>query len=131
MIELRTLGFVLLQRYILTLMQTVSRIYRSGSLGNRVLVSVVKLVILKESETFAPPYDSGQFHISASEMLKTFCKWQSRIKRQPDANINFDVALLLTRCVDLHQTLVYYLFIFLLIEVNQSASCLHTVGSTN
>ena len=74
-------------------MQTVSRIYRSESIGNRVRIAVVKMVILKENESFAPKGYNDV--ISASEMLKTFCRWQHHIKSNDVTN--FDVALLLTR----------------------------------
>ena len=53
-------------------------------------ISVVKIVILKPHETFA---DRTKDMISASEMLKTFCRWQERLKTGSE----FDVALLLTR----------------------------------
>lgn len=89
-----------LRQYVLTLMNTVSLIYRDQSLGNSVQISVVKLVILEENESFAITSNvieenaSSLPRISASDMLKTFCKWQSSFKGAKEA---YDVALLVTR----------------------------------
>merc|ERR1719500_2218817 len=47
------------RHYVLTLMHIVSLIYRDASLGNLVHISVAKLPILKENETFAPKKQSG------------------------------------------------------------------------
>ena len=78
-------------------------IYRHPSLGNRIQLAVVKLIILKEDESFAP---KNKDRISASEMLKTFCLWQNQLRTQITSNEKnlhvdpasvFDVALLLTR----------------------------------
>ncbi len=90
----------------------VSLIYRDRSLGNSIRMSVVKVLILEETETFAPKQDEASNHsnhagrrigsiderISASDMLKAFCKWQGRISEySPDDPQQYDVALLLTR----------------------------------
>ena len=78
-------------------------IYRHPSLGNRIQLAVVKLIILKEDESFAP---KNKDRISASEMLKAFCLWQNQLRSQLTSNEKysnvdpstvFDVALLLTR----------------------------------
>ena len=76
-------------------------IYKHPSLGNRIQISVVKLIILKQDESFAP---KNRERISASEMLKAFCLWQNQLLMQltskekySDGNGVFDVALLLTR----------------------------------
>ena len=80
-------------------------IYRHPSLGNRIQLAVVKLIILKEDESFAP---KNKERISASEMLKAFCLWQNQLRSQinsdekhlhVDQSSLFDVALLLTRFV--------------------------------
>ena len=72
----------------------VSQIYLDASMGNRIQVSVVKLVILDESQSFVPK--SRNAKISASDMLKAFCKWQYEgyLKNKPEP---YDAALLLTR----------------------------------
>ena len=76
-------------------------IYRHPSLGNRMQIAVVKLIILKKDESFAP---KNKERISASEMLKAFCFWQNQLKitsnkgyLNADSSNVFDVALLLTR----------------------------------
>ena len=79
-------------------------IYRHPSLGNRIQIAVVKLIILKPDESFAP---KEKERISASEMLKAFCLWQNQLRisltsmegdvdDENPTNV-FDVALLLTR----------------------------------
>ena len=60
-------------------------------------MSVVKLIILDESESFAPAQMGSESRISASDMLKAFCKWQSKINEFADKKDGYDVALLLTR----------------------------------
>ena len=71
-----------------------SQIYLDGSLGNRIQVSVVKVVILDESQSFVPKGRGAK--ISASDMLKAFCKWhyEGFLKNSPEP---YDAALLLTR----------------------------------
>ena len=79
-------------------------IYRHPSLGNRIQIAIVKLIILKPDESFAP---KEKERISASEMLKAFCLWQNQLRmsltsmegdvdEENPTNV-FDVALLLTR----------------------------------
>ena len=71
-------------------------IYRDASLGNRLHISVAKLLILKESETFASKEQSET--VSASDMLKAFCKWQTVLtKHSEGGSLHYDAALLLTR----------------------------------
>ena len=68
-------------------------IYRDKSVGNLIRVSVVKLIKLKDS--FASSSRSGgSGSVSASDMLKTFCKWQGQLTSDKSY---YDVALLLTR----------------------------------
>ncbi len=104
-----------IREYVLSLMKIVSLIYRDKSLGNSLRMSVVKVLILDEHETFAPKSrrrgnnntsnrrrnggdDNSDERISASDMLKAFCKWQGRIAEySPDDPQKYDVALLLTR----------------------------------
>ena len=70
-------------------------IYRDKSVGNLIRVSVVKLILLKDHESFVPQVDKSRpKSISASEMLKSFCKWQSQLTSDREY---YDVALLLTR----------------------------------
>ena len=78
-------------------------IYKHPSLGNRIQIAVVKLIILKEEESFAP---KNKDRISASDMLKAFCLWQNQLRSNLISNNGysstktsktFDVSLLLTR----------------------------------
>ena len=99
-------------------------IYRDKSVGNLIRISVVKLVLLKagiiianthflfkykilkecfqnstlvqDYESFSPPgsRSSKSQSVSASDMLKRFCKWQSQLTSDREY---YDVALLLTR----------------------------------
>ena len=95
------------RHYVLTLMRMVSHsdiegrfylaaqvdmIYRDKSVGNLIRVSVVKLILLNNDESFASPSRSES--VSASEMLKSFCKWQKHLTSDKSY---YDVALLLTR----------------------------------
>ena len=84
-------------------MEQVSMIYRHPSLGNRIQIAVVKVILLKEDESFAP---KNKERISASEMLKAFCLWQNQLRvsltsykghSNFESSKLFDVALLLTR----------------------------------
>ena len=60
-----------LRQYILTLMNIVALIYRDKTLGNSIQMAVVKLLILDESESFAPKNKEDKSRISASDMLKS------------------------------------------------------------
>ena len=74
----------------------VDMIYRDSSLGNLMHINVVKLLVLKENESFAPA--KGQSTVSASDMLKSFCKWQTQLNHHDQSGSQYyDVALLLTR----------------------------------
>ncbi|TRY74484.1 hypothetical protein TCAL_01321, partial [Tigriopus californicus] len=82
------------ESYIHTLMDMVSLIYRHESLGNSIHISLVQLILLDRTESFAPQVQGER--ISASEMLKIFCnKWQRSLNRY--SKIDYDVALLITR----------------------------------
>ena len=71
-------------------------IYKDSSIGNLIHISVVKLLVLKENETFATK--QGQASVSASDMLKSFCKWQTHLNHYDKSGPqHYDVALLLTR----------------------------------
>jgi hypothetical protein len=71
-------------------------IYRDSSIGNLIHINVVKLLLLKENESFAS--SKGQPTVSASDMLKSFCKWQTHLNSYDKSGPEYyDVALLLTR----------------------------------
>ena len=75
-------------------MQIVSKISLDASLGNCIQLSVFKIHILKEEESFVPK--NGNQKISTSDILKACCKRQAQLnpyfKSGPEL---FDVALLL------------------------------------
>ena len=78
------------------IMVQVDMIYRDSSIGNLIHINVVKLLVLKENESFAPK--KSQSTVSASDMLKSFCKWQTHLNRYDKTGPQYyDVALLLTR----------------------------------
>ena len=78
------------------IMVQVDMIYRDSSIGNLIHISAVKLIVLKENESFAPT--RSQSTVSASDMLKSFCKWQTHLNRYSATGPQYyDVALLLTR----------------------------------
>ena len=79
-------------------MLQVDLIFRDSSIGNMVSIRVVKIMVLKENESFASR--KNQSSVSASDMLSSFCKWQKgQNQNQFDRTQAkyYDVALLLTR----------------------------------
>ena len=71
-------------------------IYKDKSIGNLIHIDVVKLLVLKANESFVAK--KGQLTVSASEMLKSFCKWQTHMNVYDQSGPKYyDVALLLTR----------------------------------
>ncbi|XP_069692936.1 A disintegrin and metalloproteinase with thrombospondin motifs 9 isoform X2 [Periplaneta americana] len=90
-----------LYHYILTLMSIVAQIYKDASVGNPVSVAVVKVLILKEMEFVMRDNrrrDAGHDGISAADMLRKFCEWQSSVNTLDDSSPHHhDTALLLTR----------------------------------
>ncbi|GFY39610.1 a disintegrin and metalloproteinase with thrombospondin motifs 9 [Trichonephila inaurata madagascariensis] len=78
-----------LEMYILTLMTSVSLIFKDPTIGNNVNISVVKLIIMSEDE------DAGIIFPSASKTLRNFCRWQQELN-DPQGYYH-DTAILLTR----------------------------------
>ena len=77
-------------------MMQVDLIYRDSSIGNMISISVVKIMVLKENESFASR--KNQSSVSASDMLSSFCKWQKSLNQFGKSRAKYyDVALLLTR----------------------------------
>ena len=68
-------------------------IYRDKSVGNLIRISVVKFIVLKDSFS-SSSRSGGSGSVSASDMLKNFCKWQGQLTTD---KTYYDVALLLTR----------------------------------
>ncbi|CAG7823520.1 unnamed protein product [Allacma fusca] len=85
-----------LRHYILTLLSIVALVYRDASIGNPINIALVNLHILKNKD-FARKTNSST-GLSASDMLRNFCKWQRDMNELDDNSIlHHDTALLLTR----------------------------------
>ena len=71
--------------------------FRDPSIGNLVKVETVKMMSLT-GQSFAPPREQ-QGKVSATELLTSFCKWQTRLNQYQDqaGPLLYDVALLVTR----------------------------------
>ncbi|CAL1267123.1 unnamed protein product [Larinioides sclopetarius] len=78
-----------LEMYILTLMASVSLIFKDPSIGNNINISIVKLIIMSEDE------DAGIIFPSASKTLRNFCRWQQELN--DPQGYHHDTAILLTR----------------------------------
>ncbi|GFU37857.1 a disintegrin and metalloproteinase with thrombospondin motifs 9 [Nephila pilipes] len=78
-----------LEMYILTLMTSVSLIFKDPTIGNNINISIVKLIIMSEDE------DSGIIFPSASKTLRNFCRWQQELNTPQ--GYHHDTAILLTR----------------------------------
>ncbi|XP_051864693.1 A disintegrin and metalloproteinase with thrombospondin motifs 12 isoform X1 [Drosophila albomicans] len=81
-------------KYLLTIMNMVSALYKDPSIGNAIEIVVVKIIELQENDT-APELNLTQ---NAQKNLDRFCSWQHK---QNSANENdpnhHDVAILITR----------------------------------
>ena len=69
--------------------------YRDPSIGNHVKVETVKIMSLT-GQSFGS--SRGQEDkVSATEMLASFCGWQTRLNQYKEGPLLYDVALLVTR----------------------------------
>lgn len=85
-------------------------VYKDASIGNPVNIALVKFHVLRDKDfswkSRSPQQkrvraDGSVYGISASEMLRNFCKWQKEHNNMDDASIDHhDTALLLTRYFD-------------------------------
>jgi hypothetical protein len=100
-----------LNHYILTLLSIVALIYKDASIGNPVNIALVSFHVLPD-KSFATNKWSSENNastealpgISASEMLRNFCKWQKEHNIVDDKSPHHhDTALLLTRFVQPHK----------------------------
>ncbi|XP_039287306.1 LOW QUALITY PROTEIN: A disintegrin and metalloproteinase with thrombospondin motifs 9 [Nilaparvata lugens] len=86
-----------LNAYVLTLMHTLSKIFKDASIGNPISVALVKLYVLKDVE-LAKVLPNEKRGILASTMLRNFCDWQRKVNDVNDGSPNHhDAAMLLTR----------------------------------
>ena len=92
-IELHGRDYV--ETYILTIMNIVSKLYEDPTLGNRVKIEVVRLIVLLEDQP-----DLALVH-HAERTLTSFCKWQNAVNASPESSLvegipHHDNAILLT-----------------------------------
>ncbi|XP_015439525.1 PREDICTED: A disintegrin and metalloproteinase with thrombospondin motifs 9 [Dufourea novaeangliae] len=83
-----------LTRYILVLMHTVSQIYKDQSIGNPIIISVMKIV---QADILFATRRSRRGGVIADDMLKQFCHWQKSNNTNVSSPDHHDAALLLTR----------------------------------
>ncbi|CAG0880726.1 unnamed protein product [Cyprideis torosa] len=100
-----------LKDYILTLMSVVALIFRDASIGNSVNIAVVRIMVIQDPEELYQsrkpswyytvnqiPHENDDGSRSASDMLRSFCYWQSLQNEADDSHpSHHDSALLLTR----------------------------------
>ncbi|KAL1375649.1 hypothetical protein pipiens_017375, partial [Culex pipiens pipiens] len=83
-----------LPQYLLTIMNMVSSLYKDPTIGNSILVTVVRIIIMEEEQSLA---DFNVTHVAANT-LENFCKWQrDKNPKQEDDPHHHDVAILVTR----------------------------------
>uniref|UniRef100_A0A1Q3G327 Putative disintegrin metalloproteinases with thrombospondin repeat n=1 Tax=Culex tarsalis TaxID=7177 RepID=A0A1Q3G327_CULTA len=83
-----------LPQYLLTIMNMVSSLYKDPTIGNSILVTVVRIIIMEEEQSLA---DFNVTHVAANT-LENFCKWQrEKNPKQEDDPHHHDVAILVTR----------------------------------
>ena len=69
--------------------------FRNPSIGNHVKVETVKIMSLTGQSFGSSREEEGK--VSATEVLTTFCKWQTRLNQYQAGPLLYDVALLVTR----------------------------------
>ncbi|KAI8478201.1 negative regulation of cellular response to hepatocyte growth factor stimulus [Branchiostoma belcheri] len=80
------------EKYVLTLLNMVSRLYHDPSIGNLINIVLVRLMLLEEE----PEELSISHH--ADHTMSSFCKWSKSINPKDEMHPNHhDVAILLTR----------------------------------
>ena len=69
--------------------------FRDPSIGNQVKVETVKLMSLTGQSFGSSRHQEGK--VSATEVLTSFCQWQTRLNQYQAGPLLYDVALLVTR----------------------------------
>uniref|UniRef100_A0A8C8R543 ADAM metallopeptidase with thrombospondin type 1 motif 7 n=1 Tax=Pelusios castaneus TaxID=367368 RepID=A0A8C8R543_9SAUR len=81
-----------IEKYVLTIMNMVAGIFHDASIGNRINIAIVRLILLEDEE------EGLKITHHADNTLKSFCKWQKSINVKGDAHpLHHDIAVLLTR----------------------------------
>ncbi|KAM5171006.1 A disintegrin and metalloproteinase with thrombospondin motifs 7 [Mantella aurantiaca] len=80
------------ENYVLTVMNMVAGLFHDASIGNRINVVIVRLILLESEE------EDLKITHHADNSLRSFCKWQKSINmKSEDHPLHHDVAVLLTR----------------------------------
>ncbi|XP_073474360.1 A disintegrin and metalloproteinase with thrombospondin motifs 7 [Aquarana catesbeiana] len=80
------------ENYVLTVMNMVAGLFHDASIGNRINVVIVRLILLENEE------EELKITHHADNSLRSFCKWQKNINmKSEDHPLHHDVAVLLTR----------------------------------
>ncbi|KAM4749056.1 A disintegrin and metalloproteinase with thrombospondin motifs 7 [Rhinophrynus dorsalis] len=80
------------ENYVLTVMNMVAGLFSDASIGNRINIVVVRLVLLESEE------EDLKISHHADNTLRSFCKWQKNLNMKSEEHpLHHDVAVLLTR----------------------------------
>ncbi|XP_072255221.1 A disintegrin and metalloproteinase with thrombospondin motifs 7 [Pyxicephalus adspersus] len=80
------------ENYVLTVMNMVAGLFHDASIGNRINIVIVRLILLESEE------EELKITHHADNSLRSFCKWQKSINmKSEDHPLHHDVAVLLTR----------------------------------
>ncbi|KAM4039370.1 A disintegrin and metalloproteinase with thrombospondin motifs 7 isoform 1-T1 [Anomaloglossus baeobatrachus] len=80
------------ENYVLTIMNMVAGLFHDASIGNRINIVVVRLILLENDE------EELKVSHHADNSLRSFCKWQKTMNmKSEDHPLHHDVAVLLTR----------------------------------
>ncbi|XP_072004868.1 A disintegrin and metalloproteinase with thrombospondin motifs 7 isoform X1 [Engystomops pustulosus] len=80
------------ENYVLTIMNMVAGLFHDASIGNRINIVVVRLILLESDE------EELKVSHHADNSLRSFCKWQKAMNmKSEDHPLHHDVAVLLTR----------------------------------
>ncbi|KAG8440824.1 hypothetical protein GDO86_006527 [Hymenochirus boettgeri] len=80
------------ENYVLTVMNMVAGLFHDASIGNRINIVIVRLILLESEE------EDLKISHHADKTLRNFCKWQKNLNMKgEDHPQHHDVAVLLTR----------------------------------
>ncbi|XP_075063622.1 A disintegrin and metalloproteinase with thrombospondin motifs 7 isoform X2 [Mixophyes fleayi] len=80
------------ENYVLTVMNMVAGLFHDASIGNRINIVIVRLILLESEE------EELKISHHADNSLRSFCKWQKGLNmKSEDHPLHHDVAVLLTR----------------------------------
>ncbi|KAM4677814.1 A disintegrin and metalloproteinase with thrombospondin motifs 7 isoform 2-T2 [Discoglossus pictus] len=80
------------ENYVLTIMNMVAGLFHDASIGNRINIVIVRLILLESEE------EELKVTHHADNTLRSFCKWQKSINMKgEDHPLHHDIAVLLTR----------------------------------